>query len=392
MVRSDGSLPPIDMKLLQVQRFMLEILGFTIPEVPTRLSPVRKEFAVEAISEELTEFKEAETIEDEADALLDISYFALGRLVEMGLLSQACFDEVQRANMDKKRGDLKKDRSKYSAGFDAVKPLGWTPPDFRPYMSLTRADVEAMANHRRDPMQVFPRPTMDPSLRTDVRTMGGNGKHPGIVTAIEKQYTNPPRVLVLGYGRHGKDTVSEMLNRLYGFSFTSSSQFCADEVVYPLFADEDRRIPFIARTRNRLPLEQVDALQDTLEAYHYLDSVDCFKRRHESQALRTLWYEAIRDYNLVDQAALAKGIFASNSIYCGLRSSTEFHAAKNEACFDISIWVDASERLALMDQEDRSSITVEQWMADYTIDNNGTPEQLERNVKALFARFGFQPL
>ena len=69
---------------IEVERFNREIIGLPIPETPQRLSEGRKLHAVSHLLEELKEFKAAETIEDEADALLDLSYVALGRLIEMG--------------------------------------------------------------------------------------------------------------------------------------------------------------------------------------------------------------------------------------------------------------------------------------------------------------------
>jgi dephospho-CoA kinase len=50
---------------------------------------------------------------------------------------------------------------------------------------------------------------------------------------------------------------------------------------------------------------------------------------------------------------------------------------KNTGVFDYCIWVDRSDHLPL---EDRSSMNLEIWMADYVIDNNGTLEDLRRNT------------
>ena len=41
-----------------------------------------------------------------------------------------------------------------------------------------------------------------------------------------------PKLLILGYARHGKDTVAEMLHRKYGFRFVSSSEFVAQEIIW----------------------------------------------------------------------------------------------------------------------------------------------------------------
>jgi len=53
---------------------------------------------------------------------------------------------------------------------------------------------------------------------------------------------------------------------------------------------------------------------------------------------------------------------------------------QNEQIFDCAIWVDRSDHLP---SEDPSSMSVEQWMCDYTIDNNGSLDRLEKNVAIL---------
>ena len=78
-----------------------------------------------------------------------------------------------------------------------------------------------------------------------------------------------------------------------------------------------------------------------------------------------------------DHARLGRDIFAENDIYCGLRNKAEFHAMRNTGVFDYCVWVDRSNHLPL---EDRSSMNLEIWMADYVIDNNGTLEDLDRSV------------
>ena len=88
----------------------------------------------------------------------------------------------------------------------------------------------------------------------------------------------------------------------------------------------------------------------------------------------------IHEYCRDDYAKLGREIFAKNSIYCGLRNKGEFHAMRNTNVFDHAIWVDRGDHLP---QEDRSSMSLEIWMADYVIDNNGTLEDLKRNTREL---------
>jgi hypothetical protein len=70
-------------------------------------------------------------------------------------------------------------------------------------------------------------------------------------------------------------------------------------------------------------------------------------------------------------------------MYCGLRNSAEFHALRNEGIFDYAIWVDRSEHLP---PESSDSISIQPWMADFIIDNNGSLELLQRNTISLIDR------
>ena len=40
------------------------------------------------------------------------------------------------------------------------------------------------------------------------------------------------KLLVIGHGRHGKDTVCEILRDEFGYTFESSSQFCSKLFIY----------------------------------------------------------------------------------------------------------------------------------------------------------------
>ena len=157
------------------------------------------------------------------------------------------------------------------------------------------------------------------------------------------------KLLIIGHGRHGKDTVCEILRDKYKYSFESSSQFCSKLFIY----------------------------NDLKEKYGYVDEEQCYADRHNHRAE---WYDAICNYNEPDPARLGREIFAAHDIYCGLRNKKEYHAMRNTGVFDYAIWVDRSDYLPA---EDKSSMSLEPWMADYTIDNNGTLEELLFNVDQL---------
>jgi len=160
---------------------------------------------------------------------------------------------------------------------------------------------------------------------------------------------NKLKLLIIGHGRHGKDTVCEILRDKYGYSFESSSQFCSKLFIY----------------------------NDLKEKYGYANEEECYADRHNH---RVEWYNAICDYNVPDPARLGREMFNVYDIYCGLRNKKEYHAMRNTKVFDYAIWVDRSDYLPL---ESKDSMSLEQWMADYTIDNNGTLEDLQFNVDQL---------
>lgn len=100
---------------------------------PVRLSTDEKVFRSACLQEELNEFNEAATIEDEADALLDLIVFSLGTLERMGLLekTEEMFLEVMKANLAKEVGGTKKREGTPAFSIDLTKPKGWTAPDLK---------------------------------------------------------------------------------------------------------------------------------------------------------------------------------------------------------------------------------------------------------------------
>ena len=159
------------------------------------------------------------------------------------------------------------------------------------------------------------------------------------------------KLLVIGHGRHGKDTVCEILRDEYGYTFESSSKFCSKLFIY----------------------------NDLKDKYGYANEEECYADRHNHRAE---WYNAICDYNVPDAATLGREMFDAYDIYCGLRNKREFFAMQNTGVFDYCIWVDRSNHLP---SESKDSMSLEQWMSDYTIDNNGTLDDLWFNIRQLMS-------
>ena len=93
------------------------------------------------IFEEIAELLEAKTAADQADALIDIIYFAAGTLAEMGVsgkTADACWNAVHNANMNKVFPDGKahfKDNK-------VLKPANWIPPEKQIQAALMSAVME----------------------------------------------------------------------------------------------------------------------------------------------------------------------------------------------------------------------------------------------------------
>ena len=127
----------IEEMLGDVQRFTREITGASIAASPALLSESRYEDKLEHLKEELAEFETANSWPEQADALIDLIYVALGGLVEMGISPGSAFNEVHNANMEKVSG-TKDERP--GQEFDAVKPEDWNPPQ------LTAAIIPQLAS------------------------------------------------------------------------------------------------------------------------------------------------------------------------------------------------------------------------------------------------------
>lgn len=154
-----------------------------------------------------------------------------------------------------------------------------------------------------------------------------------------------PKLLIVGYGRHGKDSVAEMLHRKYGFKFVSSSEFVAQEIIWDQWG--------------WLKYPNFDAM---------------FADRHNH---RKAWMEMISDYNTPDKSKTARTMLERGyDIYVGMRRADELRASRH--LFDYVIWVD---RLRFLPPETGSmDITRENARPDFVIDNNGTLDDLEQAV------------
>lgn len=154
------------------------------------------------------------------------------------------------------------------------------------------------------------------------------------------------KVLILGNGRHGKDTVAELLQQRTSLNFASSSEFAAKHFIF-------------------------DSIKSVLG---YSTISECYRDRHNN---RGLWYELICAYNRKDKARLCKELIKKHDLYVGMRCNEEYKATKY--LFNVILWVHAFDRVEYRDP----TMKIEQDDRMIAIDNNGTPADLARKIDQL---------
>lgn len=154
------------------------------------------------------------------------------------------------------------------------------------------------------------------------------------------------KILILGHGRHGKDSAAECISNAYGLTFQSSSMAACEKAVYPV-------------------LKLI---------YGYKSVDECFMDRH---SCKEVWKQLISMYNTPDKARLCKEILSRVDVYVGMRCPLEYEASKR--LFDHVIWVDGSKR-----KSDDSTMKIE-YDPDTMLylDNNGDEDDLPVRVAEL---------
>lgn len=99
--------------------------GHPHKESPELLDADRAQKRYNWMLEELNEFMESDNVYDQSDAMIDLIYFALGTMVEMGVKPERLFEIVHKANMDKLWPDGK---PHYKEDGKTMKPSTWKDP------------------------------------------------------------------------------------------------------------------------------------------------------------------------------------------------------------------------------------------------------------------------
>lgn len=155
-----------------------------------------------------------------------------------------------------------------------------------------------------------------------------------------------PRLLIIGHGRHGKDTVAAIMSNVMQLKFSSSSHFVAEKCIWDMWGKER--------------YNSFEAMFDDRVNY------------------RSTWKDLILAWNTPDRTRTAVTMLSEgNDMYVGMRSRLEFDANVQNETFDHVIWVDASKRLP-PEPADSMELTIDD--ADIVIDNNddGTTHLLEK--------------
>lgn len=113
--------------------------GHPVAMIPTQITPERAIKRYHWMQEEINEFIEAEDIIEQADAMIDVIYFALGTLVEMGIKPDSLFNIVQTANMAKLWPDGK---PHYNSEGKTIKPSTWEDPHEKLGADIRRQNEE----------------------------------------------------------------------------------------------------------------------------------------------------------------------------------------------------------------------------------------------------------
>lgn len=167
-----------------------------------------------------------------------------------------------------------------------------------------------------------------------------------------------PKLLIIGHGRHGKDTVAQMIADKMGLKFSSSSDFVGRKAIWPMWGQER---------------------YDSYEAM-FDDRVN----------FRSTWGDLIEAYNTPDPSRTGSEMIAEgNDMYVGMRRVREWKACMENKVFDHVIWVDACNRLPL---EGPGSMEMKRDHADMFIDNNGPEENLQvavDNLQRILREEGF---
>ena len=150
-----------------------------------------------------------------------------------------------------------------------------------------------------------------------------------------------PHLLIVGHGRHGKDTFAELIAKVCNLSFESSSTN-VQEIVWKIWGC------------GKYP------------------SFEAMVNDGENPGKRAIWAEVVNAYNTPDKSKTSQDMIDRGSnMYVGMRRKDELEASKAKGMYDLIIWVDACKRLPV---EDPNAMDITQTDCDWFVDNNTISE------------------
>ena len=155
--------------------------------------------------------------------------------------------------------------------------------------------------------------------------------------------------MLIGYGRSGKGTFCKVARNKFDLKAKSSSRMACEMSLYEKFK----------------PI------------YGYSDIEECYSDRHNK---RDIWYQEICKICTPDKTVLGRAIFEDHHIYDGCRDRDELNAMKEAGIVDVTIWVDAGNRIA---PESKSSMNITIDDADIVITNMSSESNYVEKVTRL---------
>lgn len=113
----------LDIEYEKVKEFH-KLFNQPIQDEPKFMPIERALIRAEWMKEEIDEFLNSEGLADQVDAMIDLIYYALGTMVELGVYPDTFFDIVHNANMKK----INKDKIIYGPENKVLKPINWVNP------------------------------------------------------------------------------------------------------------------------------------------------------------------------------------------------------------------------------------------------------------------------
>lgn len=153
-------------------------------------------------------------------------------------------------------------------------------------------------------------------------------------------------IMLLGYSRAGKGTFCSIAESIGLTSVSSSLRAC-----------------------------QLGAFDILAKKHGYFSGDAFYKERHID---RKGCYDAICSMVAHDRAYLGRKIFEQYSIYDGCRDDDEFYAIKDARLIDLTIWIDAGDRVP---PESTESMKTHRGMADIVILNDTDGEQAQADYE-----------